>query len=462
MTARLDAEYRGGPAFEQMSKDVLSAEAHLDRLGKKSANPRAGLDDSDLRAGLSRAEKKVFSSGNAWVLARIKGVMCAQLSLKEEKLPSREATFRDSHLLPNGDRVRFVPADGDVASAVHTAPSDDSIESKTTPVVRGTLAAFTHFGELRVAMNIQIEPLPDGSMRSRFFDEAKTLKLEFHTSPDEAEGSLNIRVQYVDKPLDASLLGARFLEVLATQPGELYMELYEPSYHKFLIAELPLAVPEQKLEEFRDRVRVLDGLHEIWVDTGVEIRYPKDTEGEEGLRNFNIVLAAIRSGWVVQQVADFSVHLPTTAVRAFLDESRDNKGEVHRAFVFDAPNESYRVFGKQVDLGPTRRYISAGRLATSEEEMEAWLGKEPKEEETLELKWEPHEGTPMHVFFEEWPTSSIRSVDRELREFEAVYGVSSQHFGRAWEKREPWAREVPDGKRWLSLTQAREELMGNS
>ncbi len=173
------------------------------------------------------------------------------------------------------------------------------------------------------------------------------------------------------------------------------------------------------------------------------------------------MLAAIRGGWVVQQVASFSAHLPTTEVRALLDELRA-KGEILRAFAFDLPDEMYEVFSKEVSLGPSRRYLAAARLVATEEELEAWLSKESDGSGALELRWEPVDGAPMRVFFDEWPRPSIRSISREIREFEVVYGVSSERFGQAWKECESWAREAPDDKRWFSLIQAREEIAQES
>lgn len=160
-------------------------------------------------------------------------------------------------------------------------------------------------------------------------------------------------------------------------------------------------------------------------------------------------------------VAGFNTHIPAPGVRALLNELRD-KGEVLRAFGLDLPDERYMVFGKEVALGPSRRYIAAARLMTTQKELEDWLEAEPESTSTLELKWEPLDDTPMHVFFDEWPSSSVDSINRELQEFEAIYGFSSEDFEQAWRERESWTRNVPDGKRWFSLIQAREELAQES
>jgi hypothetical protein len=358
----------------------------------------------------------------------------------------------------------LLPGEGHIASETHAVPqgliTDAVGERISVPVeLEGALVASTHFGELKVPMISRAELLPDGNSTFNFFDRDETLRLQVIGDT----GTINVKTQYTDKPLKAALSSARFFEMLATTPGRLSFEVVElveegePIPHRIGVGELPFSIPEPKLEEYRDRLKVLEGLYDILINTGVEIRYPANTDDAEGLNNLNFVLKAIRGGWVALSVAGFDADMPAAQVRSLLDELQD-KGEALRAFMFDLPDESYRVFSKEVNLGPSRRYLAAARLSTTQEEIEAWLGEGPERTDALKLSWEPVDDTPIHVFFEEWPKSNAHTIDRELREFEAAYGVSSQHFGQAWLKRERWAVDVPDGKRWFSLVQAREEL----
>lgn len=391
--------------------------------------------------------------------------MCAQLVIKEEQRESRQEDFPSLPSVANGNGVRLLPGEGQLASEVVGAATEGLFtgavaERTTVPVVlEGALVASTRFGELKLPMISRAQLTPDGDPTISFSDYAETLLLRIVGDT----GVLNVKTQYIGKPLEAALSSARFFEALATTPGVLYFEVNEfveggePVPHRIGILDLPLSVPEPELEEYRNRLLLLEGLYDILVNTGVEITYPADTGDEEGLDNFNFVLEAIRGGWVTVAVTDFSTHVPVTEVRPLLDELAV-EGEVLRAFMFDLPDESYRVFGKEVTLGPSRRYVAAARLTTSRQEIEVWLGEDPERVDALDLKWEPVDDTPMHVFFDEWPKSDVGAVDRELREFEAAYGVSSEHFGRAWQERERWTRGVPDGKRWFSLIQAREEL----
>lgn len=390
--------------------------------------------------------------------------MCAQLVIKEEQRESRQEDFPSLLSVANGNGVRLLPGEGQLASEVVGAAAErftGAVAERTiVPVVmEGALVASTRFGELKLPMIFRAQLTPDGDPTISVSDYAETLLLRIVGDTSV----LNVNTQYIDKPLKAALSSARFFEALATTPGVLFFEVHElvedgePVPHRIGILDLPLSVPEPELEEYRNRLLLLEGLYDILVNTGVEITYPADMEDEEGLDNFNFVLKAIRGGWLALAVTDFSTHVPVTEVRPLLDEFR-NGGEVLRAFMFDLPNESYQVFGREVSLGPSRRYVAAARLTTSRQEIEAWLGEDPDRVDVLDLKWEPVDNAPMHVFFDEWPKSDVGAIDRELREFEAAYGVSSKRFGRAWQERERWTKGVPDGKRWFSLIQAREEL----
>ena len=91
---------------------------------------------------------------------------------------------------------------------------------------------------------------------------------------------------------------ALFFDSLTRAPGILYFEIHEPEFLRFPVVELPLPIPESFIDQRRDRVQLLEALHEVWRETGVEIRYPADMEDDAGLSNLNHVLKAMRSGWV--------------------------------------------------------------------------------------------------------------------------------------------------------------------
>lgn len=383
-------------------------------------------------------------------------------ALKTEELSLEQRDFVASPRAMNGDGYRLYPPDftlgeqGEEHPGVPASiPTEIIALQKSATPVRGALVVSTSEGETRAEMLIQSVTV-GGGMASRFFDENGVLEFNFLVVPGD-QGTININTHYSQTPLDISLQGALFFDSLTRKPGLLYFEVYEPEFHRFPVAELPLPIPETLVDQHRDRLRLLEALHEVWRETGVEIKYPSETEDDTRLSNLNHVLKAIRSGWTPEWVSNFHTGMPSSEVRAILKELRQND-EVLRAFGFDVPNESYQVFDKQIELGPSRRYLASARLATSREGIEDWLSHEPATDDTLELTWEPTDDLPVHVFYLEWPKTSIESVKRFLKDFEDIYGYSSDRFRQAWEAGEAWTQEIEDGKEWFSLVQALDEL----
>ena len=374
----------------------------------------------------------------------------------------------------NGDGVRLLPGEEEVSSEARTAletafigtfEDEASVEQAPAPVVvvGGALVAASQSREFRFPVMLRVERSDGGDLTMSLYDSAETLLLRASAGAD----TLTVNVLYGEKPLDASFASARFLELLATTPGVLYFDGYaalnegEPALHRVEVTDLPLPMPEPWLEDHRNRVRLLEGLVTIWRNTGIEIRYPVDTEDEEGLRNYNFVQRAVRGGWVALSVASFDIHVSAAQARALLEELQ-TEGEIGRAFYLEVPTESYRVFGQEVNLGPSGRYLAAATLRTSREEIEAQLNSRSGNAGTVDLVWEPMGDIPMHVFFDQWPRSSVDAIRQDLREYEAMYEVRSRHFKRAWEQNESWTREIPDGSRWFSLIEADEEIAAES
>jgi hypothetical protein len=384
--------------------------------------------------------------------------MCAEAALEELQLPANQEDFEGLHLEVDGEAVRSSPAD----TVIDTQPMAESLSpeiSSTRAVISDALvvlAVDTNMGKIQLPMRAQVESLSGEARRIRLFDEAGTLNLTLRFRSDDLVNA-NITMRYSEQPLDAALASARFFEVLATTLGTLFLESPEPNPDRTPMAGLPLSIPEPDIAEHRDRLRLLEALYEIWRETGVEIRYPAEPETERDLDNLNLVLRAIRGGWVAQQVESINIGVAEADVRSVLAQLEETD-EVRRAFVFDLPDESYHVFGKRVDLGPSRRYLADARLTTTREEIERWLGEGAGSQDTLPLRWESVDDIPVHIFFEDWPKSSLRSVKQDLWELEHTYGVDSERFKQAWGQSENWARGLPDGKRWFSLIQAREEL----
>ena len=216
--------------------------------------------------------------------------MRAQLAIKEEQRESRQEDFRSPLSVANGNGVRLLPGEGQLASEVVGAAPGGLLagavaERTAVPVVvEGALVASTRLGELKLPMISRARFTSDGDPAISFFDRAETLLLQIVGDT----GVLNVKTQYVGKPLEAALSSARFFQALATTPGVLYFEVNElvedgePVPHRIGVLDLPLSVPEPELDEYRNRLLLIEGLYEILVNTGVEITYPANTEDVEG------------------------------------------------------------------------------------------------------------------------------------------------------------------------------------
>ena len=90
--------------------------------------------------------------------------------------------------------------------------------------------------------------------------------------------------------------------------------------------------------------------------------------------------------------------------------------------------------------------------------MEEWLASEHNEDDSFEVRWVPEDIAMVHVFYHEWPKPSPDVARRNIKAFEAEYGMNSDEFRRAWEKGEPRARSIEDGDIWISFLDAQEAL----
>jgi hypothetical protein len=70
--------------------------------------------------------------------------------------------------------------------------------------------------------------------------------------------------------------------------------------------ELPLSFTDAERERSRQELRFWEAVHEISKATATTLVCPPEI-AEEDLRNINVVLAAIRKGWVVERVKDFTI-----------------------------------------------------------------------------------------------------------------------------------------------------------
>ena len=389
---------------------------------------------------------------------RMNRPMSAQVPLKQEARQARQEDFAGASLATNGSQLRSLPSGFYyVGAARGSGPLRQAPRASETPAQRVDLIASTSVGVAALPMILEAELWPNNRPRRlHFYDDEEMLDIDLFPAGKGKRSGGNVDIRVVGKPLEQALRASEFLDLLIRHSGGLSLRIPDGSPERPL-ADLPISAPEPEMAAHGERLRTLRALQEIWTETGVEVRYPDNTEDREGLDNLNFVLKAIRSGWVVQQVTNFRTDTPASGIRELCDELR-SRGEALRAFYFEIPRETYRVFDKQIDLGPSRRYLSAARLTTSLEEMARWLTERREEQTMFSARWEPVEEAPLHIFFDQWPQTSLASVERDLRELEMIYETTSDVFRQGWIERETWARDITDGKRWLSLLEAREEL----
>lgn len=299
---------------------------------------------------------------------------------------------------------------------------------------------------------LKYDPEATPDFRLRTTEDVQGIEFVLNARPN-AQSTVNLHVRYVGLPVDKALSYARFLHALFREEGTLYLTRLEPEEVKFELLKLPLPLDSAEKSEVEDRLRFLEALDEISRATGAELVYPQGIEDED-LSNINHILKAIRSGWVAQRVTDFATPLTPEGVKNLL-ELVSREGEVGRAFYQENGFEVRKVFDAQIELGPSRWYISSARLRTTEAEMKEWLASEPKQGDSFEVRWVPLDDDVLaHFFYPEWPKPSLDVVRWNLKAFEDEYGMSSGEFRQAWEKGEPKARSIEEGDIWISFLDA--------
>lgn len=281
--------------------------------------------------------------------------------------------------------------------------------------------------------------------------------LEFGT---EGKGRLELDVRYAGLALEKALSYARFVSLLHSPEGILYMSSPEQGEERLELFRLPLPLDGSRKDEAEDRLRFLEALDEVSGATGVEFVYPAEVEDED-LRNLNHVLKAIRGGWVALPVKDFTTPMGRDGVENVLGLAAREEGGVFKSLAMTAEWEQIEVFGSWVDLGPSMRYVSGARLLTPRPEMERWLASEPADG-SFDIRWAPMESARVHVFYNEWPRPSRPAIREDLRAFEEASGVSSEEFRRAWEAGEEWTRGVEGGDVWITLINAERYLLAQA
>jgi uncharacterized protein (DUF433 family) len=147
-------------------------------------------------------------------------------------------------------------------------------------------------------------------------------------------------------------------------------------------------------------------------ETGKKLVCPPEITDSDPY-SLNVVLGAVRNGWIVEKVKNFTIP-PAEEAGGNLLRSVEEEGAILKSFALLTEHETYEIFGTDINLGRCIRHIARARLLTPLDEIREWLASDSAERGTLTTLWEPVEGAPMTVLFHEWP----KPVFEETRELD--------------------------------------------
>lgn len=271
------------------------------------------------------------------------------------------------------------------------------------------------------------------------------------------QGNLQLQTDYAGLEIGRALSYARFVAALKGKDGTFTISAYVGGRPRHLVTvDLPLPFEDADRERSRQELRFWEAAHEVSRETGKKLVCPTEIT-EEDLQSLNVILGAVRNGWVVERVKDFTIPPTEETARNFL-QVVEQEGGVLRSLAMVTEHETYEIFGVGIDLGRCIRHIAKARLVTPLDEIREWIASDPAQQEPLVTRWEPVDGAALHVLFPEWPKPSLDRVRSDLKAFEDEYRMDTDEFRRAWEAEEPEAREVEDGDIWLTLSDIERSL----
>lgn len=278
---------------------------------------------------------------------------------------------------------------------------------------------------------------------------------EFRLFIDHAtkEANLRISIEYVRLPVEKALRYARFLYALHSAKGKLTFTKLEPRRQKFDVAELPLFEDDRTKAKLEVTLKYLEDLVAVSEATGAEFIYPSQLDAED-VRDARRVAEIVRAGWVTEHVKALRL-TPTPEGMRSLPLEED--GAVAMIAV-ESERADVRLLGVDLHLGPSMHWIERARLETPLVRIRGWLASETEPDDHIDLRFVPVDGSPMHIFFREWPKPSLERVRRNLRAFEVKYRMKSDKFAPAWRKGKQSVQHIQDGDIWMSLIRARKEL----
>src|SRR5215210_2045947 len=278
------------------------------------------------------------------------------------------------------------------------------------------------YGDERVSLTLPMRSVPIDPPNVYYLETPGTvrgIKLAMHVSVTD-RGNLQLQTNYVGLETGRILSYARFADALRREEGRFAVSAYVGPVPRHLVTiELPLSFTDADRERSRQELRFWEAVHEVSKATATKLVCPHEIT-EEDLRNINVVLAAVRKGWVVERVKDFTIP-PTQETAENLVRIVEKEGSVFRSLALVTEHESYGIFGSEIDLGMCIRHFAKARLLTPLGQIRDWIASDPARRGPMRTKWEPVDGSPLILLFPEWPkpTPGMVRLDPEASENES-------------------------------------------
>jgi hypothetical protein len=358
-----------------------------------------------------------------------------------------------AQILPLTERVRPVTEPASVTTGAGPSVQTANARQARADQIPVQCLLTVEDGDKKVSLTLPMRSVPIDPPNVYDLETPGTvpgIKLALRVSTNK-RGALQLQTNYIGLDVDRILSYARFAYALRREQGIFVVSAYVgPTPLRLATIELPLPFEEADRTRVRQELRFWEAVHEISRETGVKLVCPPEIT-EDDLRNINVVLSAVRSGWVVERIKDFTIP-PTEEMAENLVRVVEQEGDVLRSLALVTENETFDILGVGIDLGKCIRHIAKARLVTPLEEIRQWIASDPERREPLITRWDPVDGVPLHVLFPEWPKPSVERVREDLAAFQDEYGMDTDEFRRAWEAGDPKARAVEDGDIWLTLS----------
>lgn len=207
------------------------------------------------------------------------------------------------------------------------------------------------------------------------------------------QGNLELQTDYTGLDVGRVLSYARFVDALKRKDGRFTVSAYVDGTPRHLVSvNLPLPFEETDRERSQQELRFWEAVHEASRQTDMKLVCPAEIT-EVDLRNLNVVLGAVRNGWVVERVKDFTIPPTEETAENFL-QVVEQEGNVLRALALVTEHETYEIFGVGIDLGSCIRHIAKARLLTPLDDIRGWISADPVQREPLVTRWEPVDAAP--------------------------------------------------------------------